>query len=77
MVYNTIRYSEMVKFCKSALGEDYNPPSGYDWIDVWWAITKRKKYPPHKDKLVREVAEQSQRTGFNIAPFSTVISMGE
>ena len=70
-----LRYSEMVSFCKKALGTS-QPPEGYDWIAVYRALTRNQRTPQPPPIVVRslKIAGLRPRAGRRI---KAVIQMGE
>lgn len=75
-----LRYSDVVTFCKTALGEKYAPPAGYTWWDTFWALTKRRKWPKHPQANVLKALGLNlpfNRAGKNISPFTTKITINQ
>lgn len=76
VIFVKLRYSDMVKFCKKALGKEFKPAAGYTWNDVFLALTKRKKWPKHpKQRLLKQLGLNLpyELAGRNISPFNTKI----
>ena len=70
-----LRESDMVSFCQKALGIS-QPPSGYDWMAVYRALTKDRRCPQPPPIVVRalKLAGLKPRAGRRI---TTVIQVGE
>lgn len=74
-----IRMSDAVSFVKQVLGQDYKPPAGYTWWDVFWALTKRKRYPKHPqaEQLKSLGLKIPNMTGRNISPYTTRVVINQ
>ena len=70
-----LRESDMVSFCKKALGIS-QPPAGYDWIAVYRALTKGRKAPQPPRIVVKalKLSGIKPRAGRRI---TAVIQVGE
>lgn len=55
----TIRYSDLVKFCKQCTPKGFEPRfKPYGWIAVWEALTRKKRWPTHQHSALLTQAEK-------------------